>query len=289
MENVWNTVVDVLKQNLSEPNFQIFTNSVTFLNWDGTVLNLTVPNAYTQSWIKDKCEPILKTNFLHTDLEHMVFHYQVLEETYSEPQMDLFDQDPSFNTDPVPQTEINSQFTFDQFVVGNNNRFAHAAAIAVANKPAKAYNPLFIYGNVGIGKTHLCHAIANKIRLEQPRLKVMMVTSEQFTNELINALKDKKSSAFKERYRSIDVLLIDDIQFLAGKEATQEEFFHTFNELHANEKQIVITSDRPPRDIPTLQERLRTRFGWGLIADIQAPELETRIAILRKKWNIIIL
>ncbi|MDA1353350.1 MAG: chromosomal replication initiator protein DnaA [bacterium] len=285
MENVWNAVINTLKENLSEPNFQIFSNSANFIDWDGTILHLSVNNQYSKSWIKDKCEPIIKAELAQSDFANIVLQYEILEQTPATPQLDLFEYQPASFSKESSQTEINSNFNFDQFVVGNNNRFAHAAAFAVANKPAKAYNPLFIYGNVGIGKTHLCHAIANKIRQDKPHLNVMLVTSEQFTNDLINALKDKRTSAFKERYRGIDVLLIDDIQFLAGKEATQEEFFHTFNELHANDKQIVIASDRPPRDIPTLQERLRTRFGWGLIADIQAPELETRIAILRKKME----
>jgi chromosomal replication initiator protein len=182
-----------------------------------------------------------------------------------------------------PASRLNPKYTFDSFVVGASNQFAHAAARAVGESPSRSYNPLFLYGGVGLGKTHLLHAVGHQVERRHPGLKVLYLTAEQFVNQLINSLRFKSMHAFRERYRAIDVLLVDDIQFLANKERTQEEFFHTFNTLYTNQKQIVLSSDCSPRSIPSIEERLRSRFEWGLIADIQAPDLETKIAILRRK------
>ncbi len=200
------------------------------------------------------------------------------------------DSEDNFNNSVSPNTNnkyfnsnLNPKYRFSTFVVGDNNRFAHAASLAVADAPASAYNPLFLYGGVGLGKTHLMHAIGNEILFNNKNLKVLYVTSERFTNEFIDALKSASTEKFRQKYRNIDILLIDDVQFIAGKERLQEEFFHTFNTLHESGKQIVLSSDRPPRDIPLLEDRLKSRFEWGLIADVSMADYETRLAILRKK------
>ena len=267
-------LLDQLKSDLSEPNLKIFKNSVSIECNDGQ-LSLIVCDVYMKQWIENKCYSLISS---YVDCSIVIDVQETEEDSNENNQLELF-QSPK----QASPSRFNSLFTFDRFIVGNNNRFAFAAAEAVSKRPANAYNPLYIYGSVGIGKTHLLHAIANEI--SKQNLNVVLVTSEKFTNDLINSLKNRSTSEFKNKYRSIDVLLIDDIQFLAGKESTQEEFFHTFNELHGQHKQIVITSDCPPNEIPTLQDRLKTRFSWGLTADIQPPELETRIAILRTKMD----
>ncbi len=284
MQQVWSQILECLRQDLSGPGYQTFLSSAKPLAFADGVLTLQVPNAFSRGWMKEKCEPIIRKAFQESPFQAILFDYVIVEQ----PQVATVEQlpifQPSAKKDEVGYSSpINPKYTFENFIVGHNNRFAHAASEAVSKAPAKAYNPLFIYGSVGLGKTHLLHAICLGILQKKPKAKISLVSSERFTNDLINAIKDKKVEAFRAKYRTLDVLLVDDIQFLAGKEQTQEEFFHTFNDLHSNNKQIVLTSDRPPKEIPTLEVRLRTRFEWGLIADIQPPELETRIAILRKK------
>ena len=210
----------------------------------------------------------------------------IIEKTEDEQSQPIIEESNDFaNTENYANSFLNPKYTFESFVIGNNNKFAQAAAYAVSEAPATAYNPLFIYGGVGLGKTHLMHAIGNKIIKNNPNTKILYVTSEQFINELVNSIKDAnyKNELFRNKYRNIDVLLVDDIQFIAGKKTGQEEFFHTFNTLHQTGKQIIISSDKPPRDIPLLEERLKSRFEWGILADISMPDYETRLAILRKK------
>ena len=269
-------VLAQLQTDLSEPNLNIFKNSVSVQCNESNEVQLIVSDNYMKQWIENKCLSLIASSF---DLYSFTISIEASEDASETNQLELFND----HFKEAQQHKFNYQFNFDRFIIGNNNRFAYAAAEAVAKRPAKAYNPLYIYGTVGVGKTHLLHAIANET--SKQNLNVCLVTSERFTNDLINSIKNRSTNSFKKRYRSIDVLLVDDIQFLAGKESTQEEFFHTFNDLHSHNKQIVITSDCPPNEIPTLQDRLKTRFSWGLTADIQAPELETRIAILRTKLD----
>lgn len=279
MEELWIQINHYLKESISAPGYQTFVSSVHPLSFSDRILTIQVPNMFSQQWVKEKCEPLIHAKFSdYIDLiDYQVSHNDIISMS---PQLDLFEPKPPENSISL---DFNPKYSFENFIVGHNNRFAYAASEAVAKTPAKAYNPLFIYGSVGLGKTHLLHAIGTAINQKFPRLKIKFVSSEKFTNELINSIKDKKMDLFRMQYRKADILMVDDIQFLAGKEQTQEEFFHTFNELHCCNKQIILTSDRPPKEIPTLEARLRTRFEWGLIADIQPPDFETRIAILKKK------
>lgn len=263
---IWHKVLNEIKAEIGATSFDIWFSTVKYNTYQNDKVYITVPNSLTKEWIEARYLETILTKF----------------RTLTNQNIEII-----FTTDNIIEKDrtysLNSKYTFDTFVVGNSNRFAHAACYAVGESPFKAYNPLFIYGGVGLGKTHLMQAIGHKILQKNPTYSVMYVSSEQFTNELISAIKDDTTPVFRQKYRNIDVLLIDDIQFLAGKERTQEEFFHTFNTLYDANKQLVISSDRPPRNIPTLEDRLRSRFEWGLITDIQIPDLETRIAILRKK------
>jgi chromosomal replication initiator protein len=279
IENLWNSTLQFVKTQLSDVSFDTWIRVIQPLLLKDNEIVLSVPNEFTKN--------ILQSRYMDTISGSLkeVIGTPVYVKFILESEIEKYLENINAKNMNSEQTYsiLNPKYTFDTFVVGNSNRFAHAASLAVAESPAKAYNPLFIYGGVGLGKTHLMHAIGHFILAHNPRVKVLYVTSEKFTNELINSIRDDKNVEFRNRYRNIDVLLIDDIQFIAGKERTQEEFFHTFNALHEANKQIIISSDRPPKEIPTLEDRLRSRFEWGLIADIQPPDLETRVAILKKK------
>lgn len=296
LNNLWEQALNIIKGEISEISFNTWIKSCTPIFMSDNLLKLSVPNEFTKGILDTRYKDLLtqalkivtsrkfKIEFyLESDLEEEKEN----EEKQKEERKDKAKETDGYIivNDEMSAT-LNPKYTFESFVIGNSNRFAHAASLAVAESPAKAYNPLFIYGGVGLGKTHLMHAIGHYILQENPKAKVVYVSSEKFTNELINAIKDDKNEEFRNKYRKVDVLLIDDIQFIAGKERTQEEFFHTFNALHEENKQIILSSDRPPKEIPTLEDRLRSRFEWGLIADIQAPDFETRMAILKKKADV---
>ncbi len=297
LDKVWEKTLDTIKEQLSNPSFKTWFSDTSPLELTSEgVLKLKVPNDFIKDWIESRyTELIIKTIAELTDTEvELEFltpeEIKKLEEEQKNKDKPEAESRSRAEIRPVDNSRVkgslNPKYTFETFVVGSSNRFAHAASLAVAEAPAKAYNPLFLYGDVGLGKTHLMQAIAHFILEHNPDHSVVYVSSETFTNELINAIKDDKTVKFRNKYRTIDILLVDDIQFLEGKERTQEEFFHTFNALHEANRQLIISSDRPPKEIPTLEERLRSRFEWGLITDIQKPDLETRIAILRKKADL---
>lgn len=262
--SIWSRVLDSIRGELDQASFDTWFNNARYNSSKNDVVYITVPNILTKEWIE-------------------VRYFDILQETLRKLSSQKVTLALTTETEAEKISPFNQKYTFENFVVGNSNRFAHAACYAVAESPSRAYNPLFIYGGVGLGKTHLMHAICHHILENNPGMNVTYISSEQFTNELISSIKDDTTGSFRNKYRNIDVLLIDDIQFLAGKERTQEEFFHTFNTLYESNKQLIISSDRPPKNIPTLEDRLRSRFEWGLITDIQTPDLETRIAILRQK------
>jgi len=281
---MWDRTLQVMEKELLKPSFETWLKNTKPLAFYGDTIVLGVPNDFAKDWMESRYSPLIR-RVLHEITEKEINLKFVVPPSMEISATQDVDSAPlgysNLNCDVA--RPLNPKYTFDSFVVGNSNRFAHAAALAVAEAPAKAYNPLFLYGGVGLGKTHLMHAIGHFVLRQEPSASVVYASSETFTNELINAIRDHKTIEFRARYRNVDVLLVDDIQFLAGKETTQEEFFHTFDALHAANKQIVISSDRPPKEISTLEDRLRSRFEWGLTSDIQPPDLETRIAILRKK------
>jgi len=285
----WQSALAQLEMEMPKASFDTWVRDARLLRADKGVITIGVRNAYARDWLDRRLSETVQTLLSKLLEEEVVVRFVVAseaeeaEETASPvAETDLAAASVK-STSPAPlrPANLNPRYTFANFVVGPNNRLAHAAAQAVAENPAIAYNPLFLYGGVGLGKTHLLHAIGNAC--QERGLYVLYVSSEEFTNDLINAIRTHTTPAFREKYRSADILLIDDIQFIAGKESTQEEFFHTFNTLHGQNKQIILSSDRPPKALVTLEERLRSRFEWGLTADIQPPDFETRLAILRSK------
>jgi len=278
---VWQKVLNLIKGILDKKSYETWISSLHPLGYHDNTVYIQVPNYFHRDWLSNHYLSMLQNTvyeIINEEIEIQLIPPEEVDGALLKRLSPFFPR-----TREQSLAILNPKYTFDTFVVGNSNRFAHAASLAVAESPAQTYNPFFIYGGVGLGKTHLMHAISHHILKRNASTKVAYVTSEKFTNELINAIRDKKPELFRNKYRSMDILLIDDIQFLQGKEATQEEFFHTFNALYEANKQIIISSDRPPKEIPTLEDRLRSRFEWGLITDIQPPDLETRIAILRKK------
>lgn len=287
----WNEIQSLLKNesDISTMSYKTFLETLEPVKVSNNLVIIKADNELERNYIEKKYSKIITIAINEITGKSYDIKFVIPKELDS---IDFFEEQEeplsSNNTTPITghssrHNNLNSRYTFDTFVVGNNNKLAHAASLAVADSPAEAYNPLFIYGGVGLGKTHLMHSIAHFILNDSPNSKVLYVSSEKFTNELINSIKTGNNEDFRKKYRDIDVLLVDDIQFIAGKERTQEEFFHTFNTLYEAKKQLIISSDRPPKEIETLEERLRSRFEWGLIADIQPPDFETRMAILRKK------
>ena len=311
LQAIWEQILVELSKDISKLSCDSFLKPIVPLSINEQILELGTPNQFVKEFLEDRYVDSIKTataKVTNNNLQLKIINLQLGDTVEPElvstvPSISSVNTAEEFvlptstaaatTTAPEIKTtnsviledsfSLNPKYVFETFVTGNSNRFAHAAALAVAEAPAKVYNPFFMYGGVGLGKTHLMHAIGHRILEKNPNLRVLYISSEKFTNELINSIRDGNPESFRQKYRNIDVLLVDDIQFLSKKEHTQEEFFHTFNTLHNANKQIIISSDRPPREIQTLEDRLRSRFEWGLITDIQAPDLETRIAILRKK------
>ncbi len=282
-QQAWQSVIGQLQMEMPKASFDTWVRDTHPLSYENGVLTVGVSNAYARDWLESRLTSTvsrLLTGILNSNVSvcFVVHQGEAHAQAEAEPPARIGVEGGEAR---ARNASLNPRYAFETFVVGSGNRLAHAACQAVAEKPARAYNPLFLYGGVGLGKTHLLHAIGNLCWARG--LNVLYVSSEEFTNDLINAIRAHTTQAFREKYRSMDVLLIDDIQFIAGKESTQEEFFHTFNTLHGQDKQIVVSSDRPPKALVTLEERLRSRFEWGLAADIQPPDLETRLAILRAK------
>ncbi len=292
MSKLWDDTLAHLELNLSPQHFSTWIKPLKLVKIEQDMVYLEVPNRFVLDWVKENYSKLIQKNLSDLSAISYRLHFDVS----NQPREDL-PRTSQIGVIPTPvetkqnivknphsaDLNLNRKYTFEEFVSGSSNQFAYAAAMAVANNPATTYNPLFIYGGVGLGKTHLVNAIGNAILKKTPQMRICYYTSEKFMNELINSLRYNRMDEFRNKFRSMDILLIDDIQFIAGKERTQEEFFHTFNALYESHKQIIVTSDKFPKDIPGLEERLRSRFEWGLIADIQAPDVETKLAILKMK------
>ena len=278
LDEYWQKILEVVKPEMVGISFDTWVKPLIPISMDDQSIYLKATSQFQKNTVDVKYKKILEAGVKHvTNKEYTII---IVLDDNKEP---VHIEQPTYTSN---NSSLNPKYTFDTFVIGENNRFAHAAALAVAESLGEAYNPLFLYSGVGLGKTHLMHAIGNFVLQQNQDAKVLYITSEKFTNELINAIQNNTTEDFRKKYRNIDLLLIDDIQFFIGKERCQEEFFHTFNELYENKKQIIISSDKPPRDINPLEERLKSRFEWGLVADIQPPDYETRCAILRKKCQL---
>ena len=306
LDLIWKEILVNLRENIAESACDRWLEPVRAVALDEGSLQLEAPNEFSQGYIQDRYIPFIKDASKAVIGREVAIRFQspqgsvtypeggavteengqtvlMVQERPAAPTTSAFEGSSLAPLEPGDRSSLNPHYTFDKFVIGNSNRFAHAAALAVSEAPGSVYNPLFMYGGVGLGKTHLMHAIGNQIISNNPDMRVLYISSEKFTNEFINSIVKGNPEAFRQKYRTIDVLLVDDIQFLYKKEQTQEEFFHTFNTLFDARKAIILSSDRHPRNIQTLEDRLRSRFEWGLITDVQAPDLETRIAILKKK------
>lgn len=298
LAEIWVKCIDKLKESFNEKIFDVWIKPIMPLEVTDEYYKVAVKNTFFKTMLEDNYAKVIEGVLAGIMGKNIHLIIETMDGSQNDQASDAKEeiivpspakreQQQLFNENTLPQepneSNLNPKYVFETFVIGNSNRFAHAAAQAVANNPAHAYNPLFLYGGVGLGKTHLMHAIGNRIKQNNPSMKVLYTSSEKFTNEIINSIQNKTTEAFRQKYRNIDCLIIDDIQFLKGKEQTQVEFFHTFNALKDANKQIIISSDRPPREIETLEDRLRSRFDQGLTADIQPPDLETRMAILRTK------